>query len=202
MKAVAGIVAERLDARDQPVVLDPRRAVLELAHAVVDVGDEIGDAVGDRGVGGIAAGRRLADEDALAARIGGELGLGDRDQLGEDLGLLLDAGAAAEEDVDDLLEVEQPEGQLEVLRADDVGHVAEAAGIFVVRIDEEDAQIGLLLKDLIEDQGDAGRLADAGRAENGEVLAEHLLEIDVGGNRLVELKAADRRWCRRRRCGG
>src|SRR5262249_53563803 len=104
---------------------------------------------------------------------------------------LLDARTAAEEDVDDLLEIEEPEGQVEVPRADDIGQVAEAAAIFVVRIDQKNAQIRLLRQDLLQDEGDAGRLADAGRAEDGEVLAEELLEIDVGGDGVVELQPAD-----------
>lgn len=117
--------------------------------------------------------------------------LGDRDQLGEDLGLLFDAGAPAEENVDDLLEIKQPEGQPQVPRADDMRLLAETVGVFVVRIDEEDAEVGLLLQDLLQDQGDAGRFADAGRAEDGEVLTQELVEIDIGRNLGVERQPAD-----------
>src|SRR6185436_13636398 len=42
--------------------------------------------------------------------------LRDRHQLGEDLDFLLDARPAAEEHVDDFLEIEHPERQLQVLR--------------------------------------------------------------------------------------
>ena len=128
------------------MILGPGRAVLELAHAVVDQRHDVGDAVGHRRIGGVAGERILAEVDAVAAGIGRVLRLGERDQLGEDLHLLLDARTAAEEDVDDLLEIEQPERQAEVLRAHDVGEVAEAGGVFVVRIDQEDAEVGLLLR--------------------------------------------------------
>ena len=171
--------------------LRPGRAVLELAHGVLDQIDQLGDAVGHRRIGGEAGGRRLAQLDAFAAGIGGVARLGDRDQLGQNLGLLLDARTAAEEDVDDLLEVEQPEGKLQGLRVDDMGQIAEAVGIFVVRIDQEDPEIGLLLEDLLEDERNRGGLADAGGAEHGEVLAQQLVEIDQGGDRSIEAQAAD-----------
>ena len=129
--------------------------------------------------------------DAVAARAGGELRLGERDELLEDLHLLLHARPAAEEDVDDLLEIEQPERQHQVLRADHVGEVAEALAVLVVRIDEEDAEVRLLLQDLGEDEGNGGRLADAGGADHREMLAQQLLEIDVGGNGRVEAQAPD-----------
>ena len=46
-------------------------------------------------------------------------------------------------------------------------------------------------ENLLEDERDRRRLADAGGAEHGEVLAQHFLEVDVGGNGRVELEAAD-----------
>ena len=122
---------------------------------------------------------------------GGELRLGHRDQLLEDLRLLLDARPAAEEDVDDLLEIEQPERQQQILRADDVGEIAEALTVFVVRVDQEDAEVRLLLQDLGQDERDRRRLADAGGAEDGEMLAQQLLEIDVGGDCRIEPQTPD-----------
>src|SRR5690606_16351127 len=47
------------------------------------------------------------------------------------------------------------------------------------------------LQDFLQDEGDSTRLARAGRAEHGKVLAQQLLEIDVGGNRRIEAQAAD-----------
>src|SRR5262249_13524853 len=52
--------------------------------------------------------------------------LGEWDDLGENLDLFLDDRPAAEEHVDDLLEVEQPEWQVETGRVHDVGALAKA----------------------------------------------------------------------------
>jgi hypothetical protein len=111
--------------------------------------------------------------------------------LGKDDGLLLDAGAAGEDYVDRLLEIEQPERQLEIARVEHLRPVAEAARIFVVPIEQEDAQIGTRLEDLLQDEGDAARLADAGRAEDGEMLAQHLVHVDAGVDRDVLLQVSD-----------
>ena len=43
--------------------------------------------------------------------------LGERDQLAQDLDIGLAVGLGADQDLDDLLEIEQPEGQRHVVRA-------------------------------------------------------------------------------------
>ena len=118
-EGVARVVAHRLDARDQPVIVHARRAVLELAHALVDQRDQVGQPIGHRRVDGVAGALRidlLERQPIGRAAVLRVAALGERDDLGEDLDLLVDARAAAEEDVDDLLEVEQPERQLQVAR--------------------------------------------------------------------------------------
>ena len=117
--------------------------------------------------------------------------LRDRDQLGQDLDFLVHAGPAAEEHVDDLLEIEQPERQLQVLRREHLRAVVEAVAVFVVRIDQEHAQVGPRVEDLAHQQRDAARLADAGGAEHREMLAHHVVDVDVGRDRLVLLQRAD-----------
>ena len=72
--------------------------------------------------------------------------LGERDDLGEDVDLLVHAGAAAEEHVDDFLEIEQPERQLQIARVEHQRAVAEAAAIFVVHVEQEDAQVRARLR--------------------------------------------------------
>jgi hypothetical protein len=149
-EAVARIVARGLDARDQAVILRPHRAVLELAHALVDQADHVLDAVGHRRVDGDAGRLRIVAQEPARGRAGVRLEdhLGDRDHLGEDLDLLVHAGPAAEEHVDDFLEVEQPERQLEVLRRQRLRALVEAVAVFVVRIDQEHAQVRSRLEDL------------------------------------------------------
>ncbi len=142
-EGVARVVADGLDARDQLVIDDARGAVFQLAHALVDQRDQIDQAVRHRRVDGEAD---LLGIDALQAEPIGVLilgvdALGDRDHLGEDVELLGHAGAAAEQHVDDFLEVEQPERQLQVPRVEHQRAVAEAAAIFVVHVEQEDAQV-------------------------------------------------------------
>jgi hypothetical protein len=93
-----------------------------------------------------------------------------RNHFGEDVEFFGNAGAAGEQHVDDFLEVEQPERQFQVARIEHQGAFAEAAAVFIVHVEHEDAQVRPRLQDLVEQQRHAGRLADAGRAEHGEVL--------------------------------
>ena len=194
---VARIDAHRFDALDQLVIDHARRAVLQLAHALVDQRDEIGEAIRHRRVAGVAGGLRIgalehrAVAGAVALRV---VALRQRDQLGQHRDLFVDAGAAGEEDVDRLLEIEQPERQLEVTRVEHQRAVAEAARVFVVAVEQKQAQVRPRVEDLAQDQRDAARLADAGGAEHGEMLAQHFVHVDVGadGRVLLQLPDVDR----------
>ena len=66
--------------------------------------------------------------------------------------------------------------------------------VFVVRVDQEDAQVRPHLQDLAQDDGNAARLADARAAEEGEVLAQHVVDLDAStdGAVLLELPDIDR----------
>ena len=197
-EAVARIVAQRCrGARDQAMAMHPRRAVFELAHALVDQPDEVLELIGDGRVDGEAGalGVDLAQAEAVGLR--GAMrqihALGDGNVLGEDFELLVDRRPAAVDDVDQFLEVEQPERQLEVLRVDDVGARAEAAGEFVVAVEQEHAHVGRGVEHRVEDHRDAARLADAGRAEHGEMLVEHVADRDARGDGVVVMQRADGR---------
>ena len=100
-------------------------------------------------------------------------------------------GRAVEEDVDDLFEIEQPERQFQVARREHLRAVAEEAAIFVVRVDQEDPQVRPRLLKLVQDDRDARGLADAGGAEHGEVLADHVGAVDVAADAVVLLQVAD-----------
>ncbi len=188
------MIAEGLHAADQPVIGHARIAVFQLTHALVEQRDQVLDAVGHRRVGGEADVARVAPLAERARRSGAVLQvcrLGERDDLGKNLDLFVDAGTAAEEDVDGLLEIEQPERQAQVSRRQHLRLVAEAAGIFVVRIDQEDAQVRPRVENLLQDDGDAARLADAGGAENGEVAADQIVDVDMHRDVGVLLQVAD-----------
>ncbi len=114
-----------------------------------------------------------------------------RDDFGKNDDFLLDAGAAGEEHVHELFEVEEPERQFQVARIEHQGSIAEAAPVLVVAIEQEEPKIRPRLEDLLQDQRDAARLADAGRAEDREMLVQHVVDVDVGADRGVLLQVAD-----------
>jgi hypothetical protein len=120
--------------------------------------------------------------------------LGERDRLGEDRDLLVDTGPGPEDDVDQLFEIEQPERQLQIARIEDLGMVAEAASVFVVAIEQKDAEFRSRVHDLLQDQCDAARLADAGGTQDRKVLGEHFVDGDIGtdGRVLVQCPDVDR----------
>ena len=75
---------------------------------------------------------------------------------------------------DQFLERQQPVRQLHVARIDDLAPLLEGGRIFVVRVEEDDVGIRILLEDRAQDQRRRARLARAGRPEDGEVLAEQV----------------------------
>ena len=127
------------------------------------------------------------------ARVGKHV-LGLRDDLGEDFDLLLQARASAKEYVDSFLEIEQPERQLEVLRVQNLRPITEGVAVFVVRVDEEDPQVRPHLQNLAQDDGNPARFTDARAAEEGEMLAQHVVDLDAStdGAVLLELPDIDR----------
>ena len=119
--------------------------------------------------------------------------LGERDGLGQDFDFFLGPGPAAEKRVEGFLEIEQPERQTQVARIEHLRLVAEAAAIFVMRIDQENPQVRSRHQNLLQDHGDAGGFADAGGAENCEMLVEQFVDIDHGGDFRVLMQRADLR---------
>ena len=114
-----------------------------------------------------------------------------RNDFGEDLDFLVDAGPAAEEGVDRFLEIEQPERQPQIAWRQHLGLFAEAAAVFVVRIDQEDAQVRARIENFLQDDGDAARLADAGGAEDSEMPAHQMVDVDVHADIGILLQIAD-----------
>ncbi len=131
-EGVARIVAHGLDARDQLVIDDARGAVLELAHALVDQRDQVDQAVGHRRIDGVADPPGIdalqPEADPVGVLVLGVDALRHRNDFGEDVELFGHAGAAAEQHVDDLLEIEQPERQLQVARVEHLGARRRSSG--------------------------------------------------------------------------
>ena len=197
-EGVARIVAERFDARDQPVILGPGRAVLELAHAVVDLGRpgrRCGRAPACRRCSRRARScgswtrspRALAAYCALASGISSE-----RISISSST-----PGRPRKKTSTISSKLNSQNGSWRFFGLTTWAMSPKQPAVFVVRVDQEDAEVRLLRQDLLQDQRDAGRLADAGRAEHGEVLAQQLLEIDVGGNRRDRAADGRPRWSRR-----
>ncbi len=193
-EGVARIDAHRFDALHQLVIDHARGTVLEFAHALVDQCDEVGEPIGHRRIArvtrglGVVALEHRAVARAVLLRV---VALRQRDQFGEDRDLFVHAGAAGEEDVDRLFEIEQPERQFQVARIEHQRAIAEAARILVVAVEQEQAQVRPRIEDLAQDQRNAARLADAGGAEDREMLAQHVVHVHVRADGGVLLEVAD-----------
>src|SRR3984885_11597379 len=199
---VTRIVAHGLDARIQLVIDDARRAVLELAHPFVDQRNQVDQPIGNRRVDGIAdrLGIDALQPDAVGVLVLRIDSLRHRNDFGENVELLRHAGAAGEQHIDDLFEIEQPERQLQVTGIEHQRTVAEATAVFVVNVEQEYPQVRPCFKNFVEQQRYAARFADAGAAEYREVLGEHFLDIDIGDHGPVLLQRADGDLIRSGRC--
>ena len=62
---------------------------------------------------------------------------------------------------------------------------------FVVRVEDQDAQVRPRFDRLAQQQCDGGRLADAGRADDREVAVQRFVDRDAGVDRLVLRKLPD-----------
>jgi hypothetical protein len=123
------------------------------AHARIEQRQKIGDTVGDRHIERIARGCGVGLDRQPAGR--GCLrvsGLGQRNDLGENIDLFFETWPAAEEHVDDLVEIVQPERQLDVARVEHLRLGAETAAIFVVHVEKKHAQIRPCGEDQMQQQ--------------------------------------------------
>lgn len=91
-----------------------------------------------------------------------------------------------------LFEIHQPIGHLQVRHVVDRAVRAEGRGIFAVRVDHHDMPLRREVADPMQDQRGGGRLARAGRADEREMLAEHRIDIQRGGNVGGRIDGADR----------
>ena len=187
---VARVVDRRHDPHLERAQVRLFRPAFEPADALVDQGEQVGDAEGHRRVRRdrtLLAG--APHEPAFRRAAEGALGL--RHQIAQDVHLLDHRLAAAEDDLGELVQPEQPEGQFQRICIDDDGKVAEGGGEFVVRVEDQDTQIRIGLDRLVKQQGDGGGLADAGSADDGEMLLQHGGNVDRRVEALVLRQLAD-----------
>ncbi len=145
---VARVVDRRHDLDLERAQVRLLRPAFEPADALVDERQQVGDAEGHRCIGRHRALlARSAHQPALAGAAKGALGLGN--EVAQDVHLLRHRRATAEDDLGEFLQPEQPEGQVQRIRVDDDGKVAEGGGEFVVRVEDEDAQLRIGLDRLV-----------------------------------------------------
>ena len=130
--------------------------------------------------------RRLARAAGIAVGL-----LGQRDQLAQQVDFLGNRLAAAEQDFGEFLEAEQPERQVERGGVDADREFGQRRREFVVRVEDQHAQVGARLDRLSQQQRDGGRLADAGRAEHRKVAVQRIVDRDAGVDGLVLRQLAD-----------
>ena len=170
-------------------------AGFELAHPFLDDLDRIGNAIGHRRVRADPAVLhiRLAANRARA-RGGGsraEPGLGGLDDLVERIAFVGIGFAAGVDDVHHLFELEHPIGKFEVVRIQHDRISAEMRGVFVVRIDDHDAQIGAFAQARLQQHGNRRRLADAGRTDHREMPGDQFPDVYGRRYRFVLSEPAD-----------
>ena len=155
----------------------------QLTHAFVDKQGEITQLVGDRRVHGQGRGD---------VRIAGEILFAFKNEFTEDLGVGRPFGAlAAQRDLHHFLQGEQPVGKLQIVGVDDLGHVPEGMGVFIVGVEHHHVGVGILLQERVQDQGDGAGLSRPGGAEDGEVLAQQIVGEQERGQRPVLVDGAD-----------
>src|SRR6202023_2157561 len=122
--------------------------------ALVDQRNQVDQAVGHRRIDGVADrfGVDTLQPEPIRILVLGIEALGHRNDLGEDIEFLRDAGTAGEQHVDDFLEVEQPERQFQVARVQHQRAVAETAAIFVVDVEQEYPQVRPGFENFVEQQ--------------------------------------------------
>ena len=107
--------------------------------------------------------------------------------------LLGDARPPPIDDVDDFLEIEQPERQAQGARADDLGLVPGRRAAYSLCGSIRSTRVAFgRLQDAVEDQRDGARLAAAGRAEHREMLLQKILHAERRLDPIVLAELADR----------
>ena len=160
---VARILYDGFDTADQMFVRLQVFLRLQPAHMMFDLIHEVGNPIRNRHINRIALLARHASlqQAGLAPAIGRELALGGGNEFTQQLYLAAIVFLAAEQDFDDFLEIQEPEGQAERVEIDDIRQIAEAAGVFVMRVHENDMRLGLLGEKFSQDDRDRAGFARA-----------------------------------------
>src|SRR3546814_5443753 len=85
----------------------------------------------------------------------------------------------------------QPVGQLQVVGRHHLREAVEGVAVLVVRVQQHNMAEGMGAQDGVHHRGQRAGLARAGRAEDGEMLAQEIVGDQVGRPRAVLMQSAD-----------
>ena len=194
-EGVTRIVADGFDARDQLVIDHARRAVFELAHALVDQRDQIDQR--DRA----PACRRCSRQSGGSMRLQPDRdrrsaywridALRHRNDLGEDFDFLLTPGRPPKKTSTISSKLNSQNGSFRLRGLSTSARSPKQRPYSLWTSSRKIRRSGRDSQHLVQQQRHAARLADAGRAEHREMLGQHLLDIDIGDDGRILLQGAD-----------
>jgi hypothetical protein len=177
---VAGVLRHRLDARLEAAEFWAVVLSVQLSELLVDGRKHVGHPVGNRGIHRVAAIVAFAAQERTGAFLPLPVaGLGEGNEVGKRIDLLLDARPPPIDHVGDLLEVEEPERQVQIAWADNGGLVGEGLMVLVVRVDQKNADGSVRLQELAQKQRNGAGLSATGRAEDSKMLLQEVLHPSV-----------------------
>ena len=145
--------------------------------------DQLTEIVGDRRVYRDVLGGRLFSR---------ELSFRGNDRFLEDSHLDFRIGSSLpDDDLGDLLEIQKPVGQGELVRVDDIGGLAEHLEILVMGIEQYDMAVGMVGQDGPKNQRGGTGFARSGRSQDREMLAQQIVGRKIGGQVVVRMECAD-----------
>jgi hypothetical protein len=109
----------------------------------------------------------------------------------QDLDLGLAILRVADQHLDQLLERQEPVGQLHVALADHFPELIEGSRILVVRIEQHHVRRRIDAQHLPQDQRRRARFTGPRGAQDGKMLAQHVVDADHGGDGRILTQCTD-----------
>ena len=182
----AAVGMQRFEARTQPHEWGGSVGLVQFSHGFVDDLDQIAGSERNRRIDG-DPGICCLLACIVAARLG--------DHVFEDgrLGLLFLGRAAAYQHGHQLLEIEQPTREFEIVHIEQFSRLAEGCGIFVMRVEQNDMGAVMGVEDRAQQQRHGAGLAGPGRADDGKMFGQEIVGDEKGRTRLILVDGSDPR---------
>src|SRR5215470_5331492 len=142
-EGITGVVADQFDARYQAAVIHPRRAVLKLAHLLVNQSDQILEPIRHRRIDRKTRGLGICSPNRRPFCPLSIEPFGDRNEFSKNLDFFIMTRPTAEKDLDHLVKSEQPKRQPEIARTKHQCGIPKTAPVFVMAIQQEYSQVWL-----------------------------------------------------------